>query len=498
MISRILALELGNDKGLRSYKNLKKLFYIYILPNLSALLTASGIGLQRFYDAESIILLLLGYNLLLATSIQYYAQRNVLSKLNSEAMLKFIPEKTPQFIKLRLLLFVTKFQLPLLLFTVVFLSFFIERTYYKLLLLLFIPLMINIQIGAAIWIRYCMNTLKRLTLQILQVITFISFISFVSYIVFFGAGPLLEALASLLSNGEYPSYQMTPSFILPAVLIVAWLAVVLSLTSNRLNLKILLRNRDLSFEINTNKLERMYTGVYGFGLSHLQKILFEKDVKHIMRNSKVMLVMLGLTQMIYFSIMTFFFLTIPEMHDPEASIFMSWFYLAFFMVFIIFNGILIMPNEEYTGLKNDFDVGKSYHIDLSKNQFIDVKSRILQAFVFPNITIIYTVFIVTLLILSEYTVALIYFLNYLQLFVFIRAWGLWVVKSKNQMNSTKELIGYVNFGLILAFFIILGQAFSRPIESLFLFQVLVLFMLVVLYVFHRFINRDFNSSKGAN
>src|SRR5690625_6562486 len=92
MISRILALEFGNDKGLRSYKNLKKLFYIYILPNLSVLLTATGIGSQKFYDAESIILVVIGYNLLLAVCIQYYAQRNILSKLDTEALLKFIPE----------------------------------------------------------------------------------------------------------------------------------------------------------------------------------------------------------------------------------------------------------------------------------------------------------------------------------------------------------------------------------------------------------------------
>jgi len=205
-----------------------------------------------------------------------------------------------------------------------------------------------------------MNTLKRLTLQILQVVVFISFVSYVSYLVFFGTEPLLETLGALLSNAEFPSYQMNTALIFPVVLNVVVLSVVLSLTSHRLDLNILLRNRDLNFEINTNQLERMYTKIYGFGLSHLQKILFEKDIKQIMSRSMVMLVLLTLTQLIYFGIMIFFFLTIPEIHDPEASIFMSKFYFVYFLVFIILHGILIMPNEEYTGLKNDLDVVKTH------------------------------------------------------------------------------------------------------------------------------------------
>lgn len=499
MISRILALEFGNDKGLRSYKNLKKLFYIYILPSVSALLMATGIGSQKFYATESTILVVIGYNLLLAVCIQYYAQRNILSKLDTEALLKFIPEKTPQFIKLRLLLFMTKLQLPILLFTVIFLSFFIERSYFVFLLVILIPLLINLQITGAIWLRYWMNTLKRLTLQIWQVILFLGFVSFFIWFTFQSSEPVFDAIANVLMANEFHQlYQVDASYIIRGISIVTVISVVSSLFINRINFKVLIRNRNLSFEINTDKLEKLYTRVYGFGLSHIQKILFEKDVKQIMRNSKVMLVMLGITQMMYFGFMTFFFLTVPEMHDPEASIFMSRFYLVFFMGFIILYGILIMANEEYTGLKNDFDVGKSYHIDLSKNQFIDVKSRLLQAFAFPKITLIYTVFIVTLMILGEYAVAFIYLLNFLQLFVFIKAWSLWIVKTKNQMNSTKELIGYVNFGLILAFFFTLGQALSRPIEDLFLYQVLVLLILAVLYIFHRFINKDFNSIEGAN
>ena len=494
MISRILALELGNDKGLYSFKNLKKLFYMYIVPNLSVVISAVIFGLQRFYDPKGMILAVLGINLLVAVGVQFYAQRNVLSKLNTEALLKFIPEKTAQFIKTRLLFFVIKFQLPIFIFTITFLSFFIEGIYFGLLLFILILLLINLQISGAIWIRYWTNTWRRLTLQTWQVILFLGFISFISWFSFSAAEPVLESLENILMNREaYSLYQIDPSHISIIISIVAVISVASSLFINRINFKILMRNRDLSFELKTRNLERILVRIYGFGLSKIQKILFEKDIKHLIRHSKVTLVMHGLMHLIYIGMMTFFFLDFSEIN---LEIFMSRFYFVYFLIFIIFNGFILMPNKEYTGFENDLDVAKSYHINISKSQLVHVKTRLLQAIVFPKLTIIYAGFVITLLILGEYTVSLIYFINYWQLLIFVKAWSLWVVKSANQMNHPSELISYINFGLILAFFILLGQALSRPIESLFIFQGLVLLMLIVLYCFHLFINKDFKKFKS--
>lgn len=499
MISRILALELGNDKGLLSFKNLKKLFYVYIVPNFSAIILAVIFGLQRFYDPKGMILAVLGINLLVVVGVQFYAQRNVLSKLDTEALLKFIPERIPHFIKLRLLFFVIKFQLPSFIFTVTLLSFFIERNYYVLLLFILILLLINLQITGAIWLRYWMNTWRRLTLQTWQVSLFLGFISFINWFSFSAAEPVLEALENILMNREaYSLHQIDPSHISIIISIVAVISVASSLFINRINFKILMRNRDLSFALKTRNLERILVRVYGLGLSKIQKILFAKDIKQLARHSKAMLVMHGLMHLTYIGMMTFFFLDFSEIN---LEIFMSRFYLVFFLIFIIFAGVTIMPNKEYTGFKNDFDVAKSYHIHLSKSQLVHVKTRLLQAIVFPKLTIIYAGFIITLLILDEYTLSLIYFINYWQLLVFVKAWSLWIVKSANQMNHPSELISYINFGLILAFFILFGQALSRPIESLFIFQGLVLLMLIVLYCFHLFINKEFEkykSNKGVD
>ena len=50
MFNQILTLELGNNRGLRSSRNIKKLLYTYIVPNFSVITVASVLGAQKFYD----------------------------------------------------------------------------------------------------------------------------------------------------------------------------------------------------------------------------------------------------------------------------------------------------------------------------------------------------------------------------------------------------------------------------------------------------------------
>ncbi len=104
MLNRLLALELGNNDGFSSSKNIKKLLYIYILPNISAITMAIAIGAQRFYDPKQMLIFLLNFNLLVVIITQYSAQRGLFKKLDKEALLKFMPMKISAFVKLRLFL----------------------------------------------------------------------------------------------------------------------------------------------------------------------------------------------------------------------------------------------------------------------------------------------------------------------------------------------------------------------------------------------------------
>lgn len=494
MLNQILTLELCNDKGLKSLTNLRKLFLSYGLPNISAFLMATVIGVQTFYEVKSIILLVLGLNIFSTIVVQYIAQKNILGNLEKEALLKFLPTKIPQFVKIRLFLFIMKLYFPVLLFSTVLLSFFIEENYFVLMVLMISSVfIINLQICLSILIRYYMNTLRRLPLQILQVGLLLIFTVCGSLYILFGTILLLEMLEDLLDNIVYAQLSIDSLYVFSTVFVIAIISIVLKLIIDRLHLNVLFHNRNLGFELKTAMAEKAHWKIYGLFLSKTQKVLFEKDIKHVMRDSKVMLFVLGLNHLVIFGIMIFPLFMVTEIN--ENDIFIIKLFFMFMIGQMILMGLISMGNKDFTSSESDFDVVEGYHITLPKRGIIDVKVKLLKAFVFPKLTVIYAILMIKVLIMNEYTLALLVLFNYIQCYLFAKTWGLWIVKEANKMNSQNQILYFVNAGLIMAFLIVLMQAFNGTIENLFLFQILLLGMLALLYCFHLFVFKDNNKYK---
>lgn len=78
-----------------------------------------------------------------------------------------------------------------------------------------------------------------------------------------------------------------------------------------INIKLLIHNRDLSFNLPTASLERLHEVMYCFGLTRTQKLLFRKDIQYMFRNSKVMISLIGLVHIINLGMLTFLYLDIP-------------------------------------------------------------------------------------------------------------------------------------------------------------------------------------------
>lgn len=187
MINQILILELGNNKGLRSIKNIIKLLYTYIIPNILVIIAATTISTLTFYDPKQMLKFIVGFNVLITIIIQYVAQRGLFKSLEKEALLKFIPIKVSIFIKIRLFFLVSKFYFPILLFSCVFASYFIRGNYcvfITMFLLLFVSLF-YFQIYLAMIIRYCVNTIHQLVLHFLQIGLFLIFITYLFFSICF-------------------------------------------------------------------------------------------------------------------------------------------------------------------------------------------------------------------------------------------------------------------------------------------------------------------------
>lgn len=495
MLFWIFTLEFGNDEGIRSFKNIRKILLVYVLPNISAILIATALSVQLFYDPKSGLIFILMLDVIVVFLLHYIAQRNLLSNLKNEVLIKFIPTKVSQFIKLRLFFFFIKFFLPIIIFNFIFISFYIEKNYLILIILMIsMIIIINLQVYVSVIIRYCINRMRRFPLKILQVSLFLVFVGYSALFIFTNTERLLYILEGFLENAKYAHYTVNSLYIIGIATIISVTLLVLKVILNQLNLNHLIHNRNLSFDVNTGLLEWIHKKTYGINLSKVQMLLFEKDIKCVIRNSKVFLFLLSLVHLVILGTMTFFFLALNDLN--ETGIFMSKLYLVFTICQITFMGILSIPNKEFTDFKKDFKVLNNYHIKLSDTKMVIVKTRLLEAFIFPKIFIIYVTYIITVLILGEYTLALVYLINYLHCFFLVKTFSLWLVKRENKLNNKNRFLGYINIGLIVVFLILLTQVLDSTMQYFMLLQVLLLGILIVQYCFHLFVFKDFKKMKA--
>lgn len=484
MLERILILELGNKKGLKSPRNLFKILYTFIVPNIVVILMATVLGSQKFYEPKQMLLLVLGWNIFITIVLQYIAQRNIFASLEKEVLLKFTPTKTEMYIKMRLSFLMMKFYFPVLLFTVILISYLIQANTFILFItmILLMIFMINLQVYLAIMIRYYVNMLKPLYLQIGQISFFLIFVTFTGILYMFSGIYFLETMENMLNDTLYTSFNIHPLNFFRFMVAIVVLSIIFMFIVRKLNFNLLIWNRNISLHIHTNALERIHKKIYGVGLSDLQRLMFAKEIKHIFRNSKVFISLIGLMHLISLGFLVFFFIGISEIKD--MGVFISKLYLGFILGQIILTGILSSGLKDILNLENDVHVVKNYHIDLPIAKMIKVKTKILRAFVFPKLTLMYAILIITVMIMNEYQLAFIFLLNYFICFLLRNTLERWRVKETNRMNSDHQLLSFINLGLILLFSYSLLHLFNSFDEHVVTYQLFSLGAMLVLYWFH--------------
>ncbi|WP_217587638.1 hypothetical protein [Lentibacillus saliphilus] len=484
MLGRIFMLELGNDKGLRSFKNVIKLFLTYILPNTAAVIAAGALGIQSFYHPKDMLLFVVGLNVSVTIIVQYISQRHIFGTLENEALLTFIPTKVASFVMRRLFFFFTKAYVPVLIFSVVFLSYFVPGNglLFMITFVTSVVIIVYFQVYLAMMIRYVTNTMNAVLLQTFQVVFFsLSFM----YLLFFwmlSGIYVLETLEDYFDGAIMPAIQVNPFYFSILMMIVAMIAFCFMLCIKRVHITTLIPNRNLSLNLPTARMEQLFQRLYGAGLSDVQTLLFAKDIKDVFRNSKVLITTFGLYHVINMVFMSvFFFLSLRT--DP--GLFIAKFYLGWILGLLVFVFLLSAGYKDILDIRHDEDVLKSYHIPLSKLEVILAKTNVLRAFISPKITSMYVVFIVSLLIMNAYTLAAIFLFNYLQCFLWRKIFELWRVKQANdKMFRGHVMFSVVNVMLILVSVYVLLQLFSSTPAHGFLFQSMFLGATLLLYVFN--------------
>lgn len=497
MMDLMLVLELGNGKGIKSIKNIFKLFYMFVLPNIAAISTATILGGATFYHPREMLIFVLGLQLFITIIIQYMIQKNILRHLRNEVILNFVPKKILSFIKQRLLFFIIKFYVPFLLFNFVFLGYYIKNNHHMFILVAFISIIMIIyfQIYLAMIIRYCTNTIKPKLLHILQVSFLFICIAFFLFYVMVSGVFILETLEGYVNKVVFELFYINPLFISIPMVTLSVISIVLIYWIKKINTNVLIYNRKASFRPSTIWLEQFYEKIYGFGLSKLQRLLFAKDIKYILRNNKVLIIVFGIYHTVNLTfLIVFFLLSLKEV--TELGLFIPKLYLGWMLGLLVFVAILSAGYKEILEIGNDRKVLKSYHIRLPEIKVIQEKTKVLRAFVFPKITAVFFLFIVTLLIMQLYTLAMIFVLNYVLTFICRKTLELWRVKKTNYQPKNNYVFDIVNFLLMMVSIYILLQLFNSQADNIFLFQTLLLIAISLLYCFHLFTLKHIINHKG--
>lgn len=304
---------------------------------------------------------------------------------------------------------------------------------------------------------------------------------------------MIEIFENNANTGEYSTFTIDYLSVFITLIIVVTLFIGFKFVIGQVNINVLIPNRNLNLNINTEKLERLHERIYGLWLSKTQKLLFSKDIKEAFRNNKVLIIVISLLHIVSLGMLVFFFLDIPV--NLETGVFMSKFYLVIVIGQVILMGILSVSFKDLLDFENDLKVLENYHIELSKEKLIAEKERILRAFVFPKLNLMYAILIITVLIINQYTLAFFLFINYFQCLLCINTIGLWRIKSINKMNSEHLVLNVVNYVLILLAFNMFIQLLHINYGKFLVYQMMFLGALIVLYCFHLFV---FKKSHGRS
>lgn len=240
----------------------------------------------------------------------------------------------------------------------------------------------------------------------------------------------------------------------------------------------------------TNKIEAFYDKFYSFKFSDLEKTIFSNDLKVLIRENKYSLLFTILLQLINIGFILFLYFA-DSNKTIEASIISCKLLTGIEILQILISCFCVKTTfEKNVNLLNDFKVLKNYNIKFTKKSIIKVKKRLLSAIVFPKITLVFSIIILSsIFIYSNAYLTLIYLLSMIQLLFIKETMELWYVKSINKLNNNNEIIKIVNvLALFAAVICLIYVYWSSEKVSYIKGQVVFIAITVIIYLYNLLIN----------
>lgn len=459
MFNLLFNLILNDGYSKSKVKKYFNFFCSYILPTIIIIIFSDRMMINAKYDVKGTLINIIIFNLLYSSLIHVYIQKKVFPNLQKDVIIKFVPDRVNSYIILRVFMIFMKIYLPIITSSIIIFKDVIANLNCILYIccLLITALIICINVSIAIYYKYYSNIVSEMFLNVGNFFIFILISSLFIFEAIYTPIWYIENLVKNMKNNSINinKIEINHYEIFIIILVLALLIVMFKFIKNFLYLKgrVLIFQRTYG-KINsnkiTNRIEAFYDKVYSINFSNIEKIIFSNDVKVLIRENKYSLIFTISLQLINIGFILFLYFS-DNIKTIEASILSCKLLTGIEILQILISCFCVKTTfEKNVNLSNDFRVLKNYNIKFTKKSIIKVKTQLLSAIVFPKITSIFSILILSSLIInSNVYLSLIYLLSMIQLLFIKKTMELWYVKSINKLNNNNAIIKIVN---VLALF----------------------------------------------
>ena len=485
MISLLFKIEAKKNKNLIDYLKSCSKFIIFTTIIYIALLKLNIIG--NFKTSLKIYTTL---NVIIISVTHYSIQKTFFPRIRKDVIISFLPEKSYDYIKGRLLLVLLKWNMPFMIPSILHMkNFFLNYNFtFFISIILFLISWVILNYLIAIYIRYMINNLKGIKKNIFDGILFLIYVIIII---------LPNALMyNILAKDEFNSVnnnliKINNFFILILTLMLLMFILFLKCTNryfqNRIRFIIENKATQKIKKIDNNnilyKILKSILDIFSINLTNMTKQIFIKDIKNFFRNNKITFLFIMLYQLFTTSFLLYiYYESIPNNLFDIINV--------IFLLQILIVAVVLMPAFLFSNfaLRNlfkideDLNLLKNYHIKINNNIIIKSKIRLVTVIMYTHVFIFY--FIAFITVFNIYACIGIV-LSFISNLIIINLINLHIIRHLNNENNQTIFVNIVNIVLLFICVNIFRFLFSsETFERGMVFYLASNIMLILVYWFN--------------
>lgn len=483
-----------NKKGDKDkLSNLLKFLKGYILPSL--IFTLVLMNFESILGAKVQLEIFIVANFKIMCLTHFMIQKLFFGKLEKDVIIKFLPNRMYEYISVRLIMILLKWNLPIILSSALYLKkvLICPNLIFYTSLIVFLVSWFIVNYIIALALRYLKSvmrgSIKIIANCVLYIFCFVLFFIAPQYVI----ARFFDYLAAYFKNtsvNDYINVDTVNVIILAGVFVLVLILMKFISRIFKRNIRKLILNIDKNKKFELGKRFDGYIKllmiVFARGLSDVEKSILIKDIKNLFRENLVTFSFLIIGDIINVTFLIYiYFESIPNSFDNVLEVLPAINLFIFIFLFIrFFSGNVGF--KEYFDISNDEELLNKYGIKIRKKDLIKSKRRFATIVFFLPTMIFYC--IAFIFIINIWSWVLIIF-SLISTIIMERILSLITVKRINSLNSENRIIILTNLLLIaISGRVFRGMAISQEFLGDLPVYIIFNILLIVCYLFNVKIN----------